>query len=176
MKKILTLLCLAAFSLSFVSCSKKEVKESLSKQVSKALAKVIVAELECTQSDIVYSDVKVMTDKLFKVEAEKEQARKLVSAVKSSQMKAIDAKVMICRTVSNALMPTIIDLMKQGELKKWECKLEKGEAAIMDLVYKGCDKLAQVINSDPGTMVAMNISHYSNVIDRPPRPYLVSTH
>ena len=176
MKKILTLLCFAVFSLSFVSCSKEEVKETLSKQVSKAVSKVIAAELECAKSDVVYSDIKVMTDKIFKIEAEKEQAKKLASAVKSNQMKAIDAKVMVCKTISNALMPTVIDLMKQGKLKKWECKVEKGEAIIMDLIYKGCDKLTKVISSDPGTMVAMNLSYYSNVMDRPPRLYSVNTH
>lgn len=174
MKKILTMLCLAVFSLSFVGCGKEEVKENLSKQVSRAAAKVIVAELECSQSDMVYSDIKVMSDKIFKVEAEKESAKKLASAVSSNQMKAIDAKVMICKTVSSALMPEVIDLMKQGKLKRWECKVEKGEAIIMDLIYMGCDKLAQVINDDPSIKVAMNISYHNNVIDKPPRIYLIS--
>ena len=80
MKKILTLLCFAVFSLSFVSCSKEEVKETLSKQVSKAVSKVIAAELECAKSDVVYSDIKVMTDKIFKIEAEKESEMKVKEA------------------------------------------------------------------------------------------------
>lgn len=125
------------------SCSSKEVKSTLSEKVSHTASKVITQELECSNVEMVKTDIKKMTDKILKVEEQKESAKILASAVSSNQMEAVDAKVVICKTVTSALLPTIIDLAKSGKLTSWGCQVDKGEAVIVDLVHKGCDRLAK---------------------------------
>jgi len=130
MKSFLCLLLLiGCLTFSFTSCDKNEIKSKLSEKISHTASRILINELECSNGDLVRSDMKARTDKLFKVEATK-------STLGGS-------KVLICKTLSSAMLPVVLDLMKSGKLSNWGCKVEKGEAALLSLMYKGCDGLAK---------------------------------
>ena len=130
MKKIMLFILFSCITLSLVSCDKNTVKKTLSEKVATIASDVLVDELECSNADLVYTDVKIETDKLFQVEAN------------SLNAKATNTNVLICKTVTGALLPVVFDLAKQGKLSEWGCTVSEGQEKITELVYKGCDKLA----------------------------------
>ena len=143
--KNLILFLFMVISLSFIACSTDEIKETLSNQVSQSSSKIFIQELQCSNEALVKTDVKAMVDKLFKVEEVSQLKANLVGERLTKKAKiVIDSKVLICRSVTGALLPVVIDLAKAGKLNQWGCTVEKGEVVLMDLIYKGCDKLAKV--------------------------------
>ena len=160
-KKMLPLVMFLSVTF-FVGCSSTEIKETLSEKVSHTASKVLINELECDAQDVVRADVRAMTDKLFKVEAmDKMQSEGssgsssgesgvvASAAVSKSTASAVNlsGKTLVCRSVTGALLPVVLDLAKTGKLDKWKCRAEKAESVLLELVYKGCDKLA-----DAGTL------------------------
>ena len=165
MKSIMLLVVLlGTMSMTVVSCGSAKVKEKLSDKVSSAASKVLVAELECENSALVYSDIKERVDKLFKIESNGSELKSSSSSVKS-----VGSKSLICRAITGALMPIVFDLAKSGKLAEWECKVEKGEAYIMTQVYRGCDKISNLSTSEPNSLALIYRKRYYLVIEKPPR-------
>lgn len=144
---IISLFIISSFILA--SCTKTEIKENLSLKISDIAATSLSKELECSKSDLVAKDIKELTDKIFKIEEIKAIETETISitsgaSVSSDEVKAdLSTKVIVCKTVVSALFPSIMSLAKSGKLTEWGCTVEKGEIALLDVIYSGCEKLSK---------------------------------
>ena len=146
----ISLLFLLFVATNFTACTSNKVKTKLAEKVSHTASKVIVAELQCANADVVHEDVLEKMHKLFKVEEMlKVEAESMATSpvvmgmVALDSSPSLDSKVLVCRTITGALLPIVLDLAKAGKLSTWGCTVEKGETVLMELVYQGCDRLAK---------------------------------
>lgn len=115
------MLVVIMMALLFVSCSKEDVKQKAANLVTTNVSNIIVTSLECTNADVVKSDVAAQVNKLFKIEAE-------TASVGSA----------FCNTVVDIVVPQLITA---GIPATWGCTATAATEDVVALAKKGCDKL-----------------------------------